>query len=210
MKGYTLKEIAYKLEIDKNAYKELFHSIISDCKTFNFHDGLLLSVCKRAIDIIDTIGYAVRKYNLNTLYPLMRLQIDNCLILQAAILYKDNNNFFADLLNRDFQTRNYKIPATGEMMSERKLAKMLEIDFPTFLEKYEYCCDFVHFTNLSFSLPVRGVDFLSFQMNEEVGNKESKYRIQLFVDDLYEIDRILVLLINKCCSEFSPYKYQEV
>ncbi len=140
----------------------------------------------------------------------MRLQIDNCLILKAAIIYKDNNNFFADLLNRDFQTRNYKIPATEEMMSERRLAKLLEIDFPNFLDKYEHCCDFVHFTNLSFSLPIRNVEFLSFQMNEEVGNKESKYRIHLFIDDLYDIDRILVLLINKCRSEFLPYKYQEV
>lgn len=203
---FKLKETILKLDSEKITFKTLFRSICDDCEAYNFHDQLLLAVCKRAIDVIDTICYSTRKYNLNTIYPLLRLQIDSCLVLQAALLHKDSNVFFTDLLNREFQIRNYKIPTTGEKMSERKLATLISTEFPGFFEMYEYCCDFVHFTSLSLRLPIRKVDFLTFTVNDDVGNKEDKFRIQLCLNDLYQIDKILVNLINQCRKEFIPYK----
>lgn len=210
MNSRTIKEIKTQLREETNQFRDLFKDILSEFKSYGFHNHLLLSVCKRAIDIVDTISYSTRKYNLNTQYPLIRLQIYNCLLLQAALLLKDNNDFFADLNERDFQFRKYSFPGTSEKMSERKLAKSLTNKFPSFLDKYEYCCDFVHFTGLSFDLAVRDAKNFCFYMSEEVGNSEVKYRIKLSVENLLEINKVVIYLINKCRHEFAQFKYGEI
>lgn len=206
MKNPTKKEIQNKLLSEQLRFKELFETILDECEFFNFHDNLLLAILKRAIDVVDTVGYALRKYNLNTLYPLLRLQIDNCLILQAALLHKDNSKFFDKLLDKDFQPKNFKIPLTDQPMTERKLAKILTDDFPDFLSNYEYCCDFVHFTSLSLALPVRKTERLTFKMSAETGNKEDKYRVLYFATKLFDTDDVLITLVNKCRKEFVPFK----
>lgn len=210
MNNRTMKEIKAQLIEEINHFRGLFQEILSESKSFNFHDNLLLSVCKRAIDIVDTISYSTRKYNLNTQYPLIRLQVDNCLLLQAALLLKDNNDFFVDLNERDFQLRKYSFPGTSEKMSERKLAKSLTNEFPYFLDKYDYCCDFVHFTGLSFDLAVRDVKNFCFYMSDEVGNSDARYRIKYSVENLLEINEVLIYLINKCRHEFVQFKYEEI
>ena len=209
MKKYTLKDAKEKIDRAIFAFRELFNKILDQCESYNFHDNLLLAVCKRAIDVLETIQYAVKKYNLNTLYPLMKLQIDSCLMLQGSLLYKDNNKFFSELTECKFQLNNYKIPDTGERMTERKLAELLEVNYPGFLNTYKYCCDVVHFTGVSFDLAIRDVKFLSFKVSDEVGNKESRYKIQLYLDDLFNINEILLVMINKCRDEFLPYKDKE-
>lgn len=209
MKQCTLKAAKEKIAQTILNFKDLFHIILDECESFNFHDNLLLAVIKRAIDVLDTIQYAIRKYNLNTLYPMMRLQIDSCLILQGALIYKDNNKFFSELMEVDFQLNNYVIPYTGERMTERKLAKLLDNNFPGFLDNYKYCCDVIHFTGVSFDLVIRDCEFPTFKVSENVGNRESRYRLHLYLQALFNIDDILLSMINKCRNEFLPYKYQE-
>ena len=209
MKKYTLKDAKEKIDRAIFAFRELFNKILDQCESYNFHDNLLLAVCKRAIDVLETIQYAVKKYNLNTLYPLMRLQIDSCLILQGSLLYKDNNKFFSELTEHTFQLNNYRIPDTGERMTERKLANLLEVNYPGFLRSYTYCCDVVHFTGVSFGLATRDVEFLTFKMSDEIGNRESKYRLQPYLDSLFNIDDILLSMINICRDAFLPYKDKE-
>ena len=209
MKKYTLKDAKEKIDRAIFAFRELFNKILDQCESYNFHDNLLLAVCKRAIDVLETFQYAVKKYNLNTLYPLMRLQIDSCLMLQGSLLYKDNNKFFSELTECKFQLNNYKIPDTGERMTERKLAELLEVNYPGFLNTYKYCCDVVHFIGVSFDLAIRDVKFLSFKVSDEVGNKESRYKIQLYLYDLFNINEILLVMINKSRDEFLPYKDKE-
>ena len=58
-------------------------------------------------------------------------------------------------------------------------------------------------------LAIRDVKFLSFKVSDEVGNKESRYKIQLYLDDLFNINEILLVMINKCRDEFLPYKDKE-
>ena len=209
MKKYTRKEVKDIINQTILAFHNLFREILDECGSYNFHDNLLLAVCKRAMDVLDTIQYAVRKYNLNTLYPLMRLQIDSCLMLQGSLLYKDNNKFFFELTECKFQLNNYKIPDTGERMTERKLANLLEVNYPGFLRSYTYCCDVVHFTGVSFGLATRDVEFLTFKMSDEIGNRESKYRLQPYLDSLFNIDDILLSMINICRDAFLPYKDKE-
>lgn len=209
MKRYTLKETKEIIAKSIDSFRNSFQAILNESESYNYHDNFLLAICKRAIDVLDTIQYAIRKYNLNTLYPLMRLQIDSCLVLQAALLYKDKSKFFSDLIEKDFQLNKYKIPKTKTRMTERKLAELLDAEFPGFLENYKYCSDFVHFTGLSFTLPTRDVEFLTFKVSDEIGNRESKYRLQFYLPNLFKINSVLLSLVNKCRNEFLPYKYQE-
>ncbi len=93
MKKY-INEVTEKLSIQQNALIEVSEEIYKNEPTVNDRNLFLFSVIKRAIDVIDTFNYATRTYNLNTQLPLLRLQIDNCLIIKAAIFLKDEKTIY--------------------------------------------------------------------------------------------------------------------
>lgn len=199
IKEYLTNQIDY--------FSQLFKNIIKyDCKFYNEYDLLLLSVCKRSVDILDTINYSVRKNNINSLYPLIRLQIDNCLILQASLICKNNKKFFNKLNDSGFQFKNFKFPNTNDTITERKLAKIISENKPNFIYDYDYCCDFVHFTKQTLNLPICNVKDLTFYMRCEVGNSDNKLRIYIGIDKLKNINSTLLDLIEICRKEFATCK----
>lgn len=207
MKYLSLKEIKEYLKNEQVKFSILFEEILqNDCMYYNEYDLLLLSTCKRSIDILDTIAYSAKTYNINTLYPLIRLQIDSCLILRAALIHKDNKKFFEKILDSDFQLREFNNPLDNTPLSERKLAKIITEDYPIFINAYDYCCDFVHFTNQTLNLSIRCVENLTFYIDHSLGNKEQKFRIKIGIKYLKNINKILFELIQKCRIEFPKDK----
>ena len=201
-----IKKIKEYLQNEICLFSNLFNDILNNCKCYNEYDIFLLSVCNRSIDVLDTISYAAKKYNINTLYPLIRLQIDNCLVLQAALIHKNNIKFFEKLFDNGFQLRLFKSPIDGIPLSERQIAKMISNDNPDFFNSYDYCCDFVHFTRQALHLSVRDVQKMTFYLNCTIGNKEQKHRIELAISHLQGINKTLINLIQKCDNQFPRSK----
>lgn len=196
-----INEVTEKLSIQQNALIEVSEEIYKNEPTVNDRNLFLFSVIKRAIDVIDTFNYATRTYNLNTQLPLLRLQIDNCLILKAAIILKDEKTIYFEVTEPKFQIKNYKHPVTGDKLSERGLAKDISNQFPDFLSLYSFCCNFVHFSRKAIHATVSAKSPLTFCVDVSVGNKDLKEDVLNNANSMIAVNKVLARLIEDAYSE---------
>lgn len=199
MKKY-INEVIERLSIQQNTLIEVSKEIYKNEPTVNDRNLFLFSVIKRAIDIIDTFNYATKTYNLNTQVPLLRLQIDNCLILKAAIILKDTKTIYFEVTEPNFQLKNYKHPLTGDRLSERGIAKEISDQFPNFLSLYSFGCKFVHFSGKAVSSTVSAKHPLTFCVDVSVGNKELKEDVLVNANSMIAVNKVLAYLIEEAYS----------
>lgn len=195
MKKY-INQVVQRLSEQQAALIEVSEEIYINEPTVNDRNLFLFSVIKRAIDVIDTFIYATKTYNLNTQLPLLRLQIDNCLILKAAIILKNEKTIYFESMEPKFQIKNYKHPVTNQKLSERGLAKEISEQFPDFLSLYSFCCDFVHFSRKAIYATVSAKPPLTFCVNVKVGNKDLKEDILNNANSMIAVNKVLAHLIE--------------
>lgn len=196
-----IKEVIDNLKIQQDALIESADEIYQQEPSVNDCTFLIFSVIKRAVDIIDAFNYSTRTYNLTTQVPLLRLQIDNCLILQCALLLKDTKTMYWEILEPNFQLKKFKHPISGEKLSERLLAKEISNKFPDFINLYSFCCDFVHFSRKAIYSTITAKPLLKFQVDVKVGNKEMKNHVLTNANSLISVNKVLAYLIEKTFNE---------
>lgn len=199
MKKY-INEVIERLSIQQNTLIEVSKEIYKNEPNVNDRNLFLFSVIKRAVDIIDTFNYATKTYNINTQVPLLRLQIDNCLILKAAIILKDTKTIYFEVTEPKFQLKKYKHPITGDRLSERGLAKEISAQFPDFLSLYSFCCKFVHFSGKAVGSTVSAKHPLTFCVDVSVGNKELKEDVLVNANSMIAVNKVLAYLIEEAYS----------
>ncbi len=196
-----IKEVIDKLNIQKDAFLDISKEIFDLDKSVNDYNLFIFSVIKRAVDIIDTFNYSTMRYNINTQVPLLRLQVDNCLILQLALLLKDRKTIYFELLDEKFEIKKYKHPTTKLKLSEGILADEIDNKFPKFKDLYKFCCKFVHFTRKAINSTVKAKEPLTFEVSICVGNRELKEDVLTNANSLIMVNKVLAYLIEKVVEE---------
>jgi len=157
----------------------------------------VFSLIKRTLDIIDTFSYATKTFNINTQIPLLRLQVDNCMIIRGVLLQKEKgNDIYKDTLCPDFDVKKFT-DLEGKSLSDNKLAKLVNEDYKHFFELYKFCCKFVHFTGKAFNTLIFGFENRKMQFYLRVGNQNKINDVITNSNDMVEVTKVLFHYIEK-------------
>ena len=102
-------------------------------------------IIKKSLDILDSLEYALRKYNITVQISLLRLLCDNCLAIQSVI--ELGLKQVMDMIQNNERVNNYMV-SEEQNMSDGYLKRLVDDTYPGFGRVYKFACDSVHFSSL--------------------------------------------------------------
>ena len=131
-----MTEEAEKLEQALNELKDLMKYIFSVHKSVTKVEvAFSAMIIKKAIDIIDTAKYALKKYNITIQISLLRLLCDNCLAIEAA--KEIGLARYVEMVNNGERVSDIIVdPETEQNMSDGYLKKNVAKDYKAYQSPY--------------------------------------------------------------------------
>ena len=162
-----------KLNAAAKELKDLMKYIYSVHKSITKVEvGFSAMIIKKAIDIIDTAKYALKKYNITIQISLLRLLCDNCLAIEAA--KEIGLSRYVEMVNNNERVSDIIVDAeTEQNMSDGYLKKNVAKDYKGFDKLYNFACESVHFSKQAMANAFIKEDD-KVKINIEVGNKNQK------------------------------------
>lgn len=168
-----MNEEEEKLNIVSKELKDLMKYIYSIHKSVtNVEVAFSAMIIKKALDIIDTAKYALKKYNITIQISLLRLLCDNCLAIEAA--KEVGLSKYVDMVNNGERVSDIIVDeATEQNMSDGYLKKNVAKNYKGFDKLYNFACESVHFSKQAMANAFIKEDD-KVKINIEVGNKNQK------------------------------------
>lgn len=160
----------------------------------------IFAILKRSLDIVDAFTYSVEKFNLNVQVPILRLEIDNCLLLKlGSILSQQGKDILQEVYNDNSEIKKFKY--NGKNLSENKLAELISEEHESFKELYKFTCKAVHFTRFNMKSCVSSIGDMKLKINMAIGNKDKSRDILINAASFINVSKILFNMIEKFLSE---------
>ncbi len=168
-----MNEEEEKLNLVSKELKDLMKYIYSIHKSVTKVEvAFSAMIIKKALDIIDTAKYALKKYNITIQISLLRLLCDNCLAIEAA--KEVGLSKYVDMVNNGERVSDIIVDeATEQNMSDGYLKKNVAKNYKGFDKLYNFACESVHFSKQAMANAFIKEDD-KVKINIEVGNKNQK------------------------------------
>ncbi len=154
-------------------------------------------IIKKAIDIIDTAKYALKKYNITIQISLLRLLCDNCLAIEAA--KEIGLSRYVEMVNNGERVSDIIVdPETEQNMSDGYLKKNVAKEYKGFDKLYNFACESVHFSKQAMANAfTKNEDKV--KINIEVGNKNQKDIIVKNNAQMIVLCKVIKNMLMKLC-----------
>ena len=154
-------------------------------------------ILKKAIDIIDTAKYALKKYNITIQISLLRLLCDNCLAIEAA--KEVGLSRYIEMVNNGERVSDIIVdPEIEQNMSDGYLKKNVAKDYKGFDKLYNFACESVHFSKQAIANAFIKEDD-KVKINIEVGNKNQKEVIIKNNSQMIILTKVIKDMLIKLC-----------
>ena len=154
-------------------------------------------IIKKAIDIIDTAKYALKKYNITIQISLLRLLCDNCLAIEAAKEIGLSN--YVEMVNNGQRVSDIIVDEeTEQNMSDGYLKKNVAKEYKGFDKLYNFACESVHFSKQAMANVFVKEDN-KIKINIEPGNKNQKDVIIKNNSQMIILCKVIKNMLMKLC-----------
>ena len=154
-------------------------------------------IIKKAIDIIDTAKYALKKYNITIQISLLRLLCDNCLAIEAAKEIGLSN--YVEMVNNGQRVSDIIVDEdTEQNMSDGYLKKNVAKEYKGFDKLYNFACESVHFSKQAMANVFVKEDN-KIKINIEPGNKNQKEVIIKNNSQMIILCKVIKNMLMKLC-----------
>ena len=153
-------------------------------------------IIKKAIDIIDTAKYALKKYNITIQISLLRLLCDNCLAIEAA--KEIGLATYVDMVNNGQRVSDIIVDeATEQNMSDGYLKRKVSESYQGFDRLYKFASQGVHFSNQTLASILSYDKDNNIKLNVSVGNKELKEEVINNNERMITLTKIIIRMIKE-------------
>lgn len=193
-----MNEEEEKLNLAAKELKDLMKYIFSIHKSVTKVEvAFSAMLIKKAIDIIDTAKYALKKYNITIQISLLRLLCDNCLAIEAA--KEVGLARYVEMVNNGERVADIIVDEeTEQNMSDGYLKKNVAKDYKGFDKLYNFACESVHFSKQAMANAfIKENDKI--KINIEPGNKNQKDIIIKNNSQMIILCKVIKDMLMKLC-----------
>lgn len=178
-------------------------------KYFEKHHGIIdkhyivFSILKRSLDILDTFLYTTKHNIINIQMPLIRMQLDNCIIIETLMSqYEKGIDISLEGWKDNFHLSNFK-DFNNVKLSESKVSKLISKKYKGFYELYKKTSEFIHFTNNSAATLISTRDGKEIRFSVEVGNNNRLSDGATNFKEMIKLSKYLLKEINSVTEKIS-------
>ena len=153
-------------------------------------------IIKKSLDILDSLEYALRKYNITVQISLLRLLCDNCLAIQSVI--ELGLKQVMDMIQNNERVNNYMV-SEEQNMSDGYLKRLVDETYPGFGRVYKFACDSVHFSKHAMATTFLKDKDGAITPHVDVGNKELKDALIANNGSIITVSKIILAMLKKVC-----------
>ena len=153
-------------------------------------------IIKKSLDILDSLEYALRKYNITVQISLLRLLCDNCLAIQSVI--ELGLKLVMDMIQNNERVNNYMV-SEEQNMSDGYLKRLVDDTYPGFGRVYKFACDSVHFSKHAMATTFLKDKDGNITPHVDVGNKELKDALIANNGSIITVSKIILDMLKKVC-----------
>ncbi len=138
-----------RLEKIQNGADEILHKVFSTVDNGDgvyFSTFVIMGAVKRSLSLTKAFCSLAREKNFVAAAPMVRLQLDTLLRLNAAYLYEGGLEKFAEKVFYG-EPVNKLLSRDREKMTDSYLARKVSEEYPWVQNVYKELCDLVHFSD---------------------------------------------------------------
>ena len=194
------KQILNDLNSIVVSYQNSIIEIIINDKTLHTKTVMINTILQRSLSIIDAYKRLLSSNNVLVLNSLMRLQIDNCIFIYGIYLLCDDGNDIAEIYKDIFINRKrlfeYKINKK-EKLYDTFIIEKINNDIPNFKELYEFCCRFIHYSDVASYLTMETKEESIIEFNLSTNYRRFKKQVLINGKSFVEVSKLVLRMINK-------------
>lgn len=182
------------------SYQNSIIEIIINDKALHTKTVMINTILQRSLSIIDAYKRLLSSNNVLVLNSLMRLQIDNCIFIYGIYLLCNDGNDIAEIYKGIFINRKrlfeYKINKK-EKLYDTFIIERINNDIPNFKELYEFCCRFIHYSDVVSYLTMEAKEESIIEFNLSTNYRLFKKQILINGKSFVEVSKLVLRMINK-------------
>ena len=194
------KQILNDLNSIVVSYQNSIIEIIINDKTLHTKTVMINTILQRSLSIIDAYKRLLSSNNVLVLNSLMRLQIDNCIFIYGIYLLCNDGNDIAEIYKGIFINRKrlfeYKINKK-EKLYDTFIIEKINNDIPNFKELYEFCCRFIHYSDVASYLTMETKEESIIEFNLSTNYRRFKKQVLINGKSFVEVSKLVLRMINK-------------